>query len=71
MERQAPSGLVATADTKDKEKRRHLPKSEMVNLSKVYKTSTVKLENKAERQFCVPVWSHGSRKSSNPAKTSS
>lgn len=34
-------------------------------------TATVKLENKGERQFCVPVWSHSSRNSTIPAKTSS
>lgn len=34
---QAPSDLVATADTKDKEIKRHLAKIQKVNLSKVYR----------------------------------
>lgn len=48
----------------------------MANLCKVYKcvtawTAAVRLQNKGERQFFVPVWSHSSRNSTTPAKTSS
>lgn len=41
------------------------------NVSLTAGPATVNLQNKGERQFCVPVWSHSSRNSTIPAKTSS